>query len=650
MIEDEDRIPRGLSPRIHQNGGGRTGSPGWGIVALAPPMDTDILVIGGGHAGIEAAAAAARMGRQVVLATQDPAAIGRMSCNPAIGGVAKGQLVREIDALGGLMGRAADVCGIHFRMLNSSRGAAVWGPRAQQDMDGYSLWMRRILEATPGISIVLGEVESIEVSASGFLLGFVDGRKLTSSRVVATTGTFARGRLFRGEEAWEGGRVGEGPANGISDSLRRLGLPLRRLKTGTPPRLRRSSIDWSQAEAQPGDEHPWPFSSLTDSVSNRVECHIVRTNPGTHEELRKGFSRSPLFSGAIQGTGPRYCPSIEDKVSRFAEREGHQLFLEPEGLGNERIYVNGFSSSLPADIQDAALRTIPALAGCEVIRYGYAVEYDAVRGTDLHPTLESRAVPGLYLAGQTCGTSGYEEAAAQGLLAGANAALSIAGRAPFLPDRASSYLGVLADDLTSLDLVEPYRLFTSRAEYRLHLRHDNAETRLTPLGRELGLVDDARWERHVRREEGKGRVRRSLEETKFSVERIEPFLAARQESIPSQSVRAIEIARRSRVDLVDLLEFSLSGSAPGLDRLGVLALESEIRYEGFFEREERDIDRVKRFSTKTFPLDIDWANLEGVSIEARQALAKAKPLTVGQAAKLVGVRAGDVAVLLLHAR
>jgi tRNA uridine 5-carboxymethylaminomethyl modification enzyme len=424
-------------------------------------MDTDIIVIGGGHAGIEAASAAARMGRCVVMATQDITAIGRMSCNPAIGGVAKGQLVREIDALGGLMGRAADVNGIHFRMLNSSRGAAVWGPRAQQDMDAYSRWMRLSLESHPGVSLVAGEVVDLEPMDGGFRLRFSDGRILTSAKVVATTGTFARGRLYRGEEVWDGGRVGEAPSKGLSDALQRLGLGLRRLKTGTPPRLRRDSIDWSLAEPQDGDDRPWAFSILTDSVQNRVRCHIVRTGPDTHGRLREGFSRSPLFNGAISGTGPRYCPSIEDKVARFPERDGHQLFLEPEGLENDRIYVNGFSSSLPSDVQDAALRTIPALAACEVIRYGYAVEYDAVDGTALHPTLEVRGVPGLYLAGQTCGTSGYEEAAAQGLVAGANAALSVSGKGPFIPDRTSSYIGVLVDDLTSIPLVEPYRLFTS---------------------------------------------------------------------------------------------------------------------------------------------------------------------------------------------
>jgi tRNA uridine 5-carboxymethylaminomethyl modification enzyme len=610
-------------------------------------MHIDVLVIGGGHAGIEAAAAVSRLGVGVALATQTLAAIGRMSCNPAIGGVAKGQLVREIDALGGLMGRAADVNGIHFRMLNSSRGAAVWGPRAQQDMDAYSLWMRAELEK---MEIVLfeGEVASLRRRGDRFEVDFADGRSLTASRVVVTTGTFAHGRLFRGEDIWEGGRVGEAPATSISDALVSFGLALRRLKTGTPARLRRDSIDWSLSEEQPGDEHPWPFSSLTESVRNRVSCHIVRTGEETHARLREGFARSPLFSGVITGTGPRYCPSIEDKVARFSDRDSHQLFLEPEGIGNDRVYVNGFSSSLPAEIQDAALRTIPALARCEVIRYGYAVEYDAIDGTALHPTLEVRHVPGLYLAGQTCGTSGYEEAAAQGLVAGANAALSVLGKGPFLLDRATSYMGVLVDDLTSMSLVEPYRLFTSRAEHRLHLRHDNAEDRLTPKGRSVGLVDAARWEKYCSRLEYKTRMRNWLTATSVEPLRIGPFLETRRESIPESPVRLLQIAKRPHVQLDELAVEMEWDPERSLDRLACLALESEIRYEGFFLREERDIERVKRMSGHALPAGIDWLSAEGISVEARQALQAQRPLTVGQAARLPGVRSADVAVLLMH--
>ena len=352
--------------------------------------ETEILVIGGGHAAIEAAAAAVRVGCHVLLVTQDLEAIGRMSCNPAIGGVAKGQLVREIDALGGLMGEAADANGIHFRMLNASRGAAVWGPRAQQDMDAYSKWMRARLEAMDGLELLQGEVESLEPAGHGHVATLVDGREILCRKVVLTTGTFASALLYRGEECWEGGRIGEAPARGISDSLKALGFPLRRLKTGTPSRLDRGSIDWSLADPQPGDEHPWPFSTRSSEVRNRVECHIVRTSAETHAALREGFARSPLFNGRIKGIGPRYCPSVEDKVFRFPDRDSHQLFLEPEGLDNERVYVNGFSSSLPAEIQDKALRTIPALASCRVIRYGYAVEYDSIDGMSLHPTLEAR--------------------------------------------------------------------------------------------------------------------------------------------------------------------------------------------------------------------------------------------------------------------
>jgi len=612
------------------------------------PSEIDILVVGGGHAAIEAAAAAVRVGCQVLLVTQDLEAIGRMSCNPAIGGVAKGQLVREIDALGGLMGEAADANGIHFRMLNASRGAAVWGPRAQQDMDGYSLWMRARLASLPGLSLRAGEVEGILPRGGSFQVTLASGEVLVAGKVILTTGTFASACLHRGEECWDGGRVGEAPARGISATLRNLGFPLRRLKTGTPARLDRTTIDWALAMPQPGDDHPWAFSTRSGAVRNRIECHIVRTSERTHAALREGFSRSPLFNGRITGIGPRYCPSVEDKVHRFPERDSHQLFLEPEGLGNDRVYVNGFSSSLPAEVQDAALRTIPALENCRVIRYGYAVEYDAIEAASLHPTMESRRHPGLYLAGQSCGTSGYEEAAAQGLVAGANAALSARGDAPFLPDRATSYIGVLVDDLTSMVLDEPYRLFTSRAEHRLHLRHDNAEERLVPMGRAARLVDDASWERFQQVGAATGTVRRILSETKVAPAATRGFLDSRGSAPIDRPAPLLDLARRPGIDLGELLAgFATEGIPPAFDRLATLALESEVRYAGFFEREERTRERVRKLSGRTLPQDLDWVGVDGLSIEARQALNRERPLTVGQAAKLPGVRPADVEVLLL---
>ncbi|MCB9497663.1 MAG: tRNA uridine-5-carboxymethylaminomethyl(34) synthesis enzyme MnmG [Fibrobacteria bacterium] len=610
---------------------------------------TDVLVVGGGHAAIEAAAAAVRVGVDVLLVTQDLEAIGRMSCNPAIGGVAKGQLVREIDALGGLMGEAADANGIHFRMLNASRGAAVWGPRAQQDMDGYSSWMRRRLEAMPRLTLRQAEVERIEPLSDGFLVGLSDGEDLRVRKVVLTTGTFASACLHRGGDCWDGGRVGEPPARAISTTLQELGFSLRRLKTGTPSRLDRSTIDWALTDPQPGDERPWAFSTRSGTVRNLVECAIVRTGPDTHAALRSGFDRSPLFNGQITGIGPRYCPSIEDKVHRFPERESHQLFLEPEGLGNERVYVNGFSSSLPEDVQDAALRTIPALAGCRVIRYGYAVEYDAIDATRLHPTLEARHRPGFFVAGQTCGTSGYEEAAAQGLVAGANAALSVLGKKPFLPDRAGSYIGVLVDDLTSLVLDEPYRLFTSRAEHRLHLRHDNAEERLVPIGREAGLVSDASWEAFQETRSAIGTVQRLLSSTKVTPDQCSDFLRRRDSQALERSATLMDLARRPGIDLEDLLAaFAPDGVNGAFDRLACLALESAIRYAGFFEREARTRERVRKMSGCALPPDIDWAHVDGLSIEARQTLAREKPVTVGEAARLPGVRPADVEVLLLR--
>ncbi len=611
-------------------------------------METDIVVVGGGHAAIEAAAAAVRVGCSVTMVTQDLDAIGRMSCNPAIGGVAKGQLVREIDALGGLMGEAADANGIHFRMLNASRGAAVWGPRAQQDMDGYALWMQQRLRRLVGMTLVQGEVEQLVPAAGRWVVGLVSGQRIDAGRVVLTTGTFASACLHRGDECWDGGRIGEAPAKGISRMLHDLAFPLRRLKTGTPARLDRTTIDWSLAEAQPGDDLPWAFSTRSSGVANRVECHIVRTGADTHEALRAGFSRSPLFNGRITGIGPRYCPSIEDKVHRFPDRDSHQLFLEPEGLSNERVYVNGFSSSLPAEVQDAALRTIPALAGCRVIRYGYAVEYDAIDANMLHPTLEARHQPGLYVAGQTCGTSGYEEAAAQGVVAGANAALSMRGRAPFLPDRATSYIGVLVDDLVSMPLDEPYRLFTSRAEHRLHLRHDNAEARLVPAGRQAGLVDDASWERFQRAEVATEQVRSLLATTKPAPERANPFLRARGSAEIERHTALVELARRPGIDLAALTGEFLGEQLPeGFDRLATLALESALRYAGFFEREARTRERVAKMSGRALPADIQWADVNGLSIEARQTLDKFRPLTVGEAARLPGVRPADVEVLLL---
>lgn len=611
-------------------------------------LQAAILVVGGGHAAIEAAAAAARVGCEVLLVTQSLDAIGRMSCNPAIGGVAKGQLVREIDALGGLMGEAADANGIHFRMLNASRGAAVWGPRAQQDMDAYSRWMRARLEGMDRVSLLEGEVAALVPAGSDFVATLLDGRRVRAARVVLTTGTFASARLFRGEERWDGGRVGEPPAHGVSDALRALGFPLRRLKTGTPARLDRTSIDWSLAEPQPGDEIPWNFSTRSGRVENRVECHIVRTSAETHAALREGFDRSPLFDGSIRGIGPRYCPSIEDKVFRFADRDSHQLFLEPEGLDNERVYVNGFSSSLPADVQDRALRTIPALATCKVLRYGYAVEYDAIEGVALHPTLEARHLPGFFVAGQTCGTSGYEEAAAQGLVAGANAALSLLRRAPFLADRATSYLGVLVDDLASMRLDEPYRLFTSRAEHRLHLRHDNAEERLVPAGRAALLVDDASWERFQSARSAIETVRGLLSSGRATPEASADFLAARMSQPIERPVPLLDLARRPGIALDELLAAFAPGAVPSeFDRLACLALESSIRYAGFFEREARTRERVGRMSSRPLPAELDWLAVDGLSIEARQALARERPLTVGQAAKLGGVRPADVEVLLL---
>jgi len=609
----------------------------------------DIVVIGGGHAGIEAAHAAAKMGCATAMVTMELQAIGRMSCNPAIGGVAKGQLVRDIDALGGLMGQIADQAGIQFRMLNRSKGPAVWGPRAQMDMEEYSGYMQTALSRLPNLELIAGELIDFKGDGSSvFRLKITGEITILARTLIITSGTFLGAVMHTGLNRSEGGRVGEPASKQLAESLKERGLRTRRLKTGTPARLRADSLDYGEVAVQEGDTEPFPFSFRTvGKLKNRAVCWLTRTHAETHAILREGFDRSPMFTGVIQGIGPRYCPSIEDKVCRFADRDSHQLFLEPEGLTSGRIYVNGFSSSLPSEIQDRALRTIPGLRNCKVLRYGYAVEYDSVNATELQPTFECRDIPGLYFAGQVNGTSGYEEAAAQGFLAGINAVHRIRGVEPFLLARSESYLGVLADDLVNMEMDEPYRMFTSRAEYRLNLRQDNAEERLLEKGHALGLVDTEAMRLYAIRSDRREAMRRRLAETKATPAQVNPLLASLGGALLSESEPALGLLRRSEVSLAGLLsQLGLGGE--DWTAADLTALEASEKYQAFTQRQQREIDRSLKLIELRIPAGFDYAAATALSMEARQKLAVQRPLTVGQAQRLSGVTPADVSGLIFH--
>ncbi len=610
-------------------------------------MQADIVVVGGGHAGIEAANAAALSGLSTLLLSMDSRAIGRMSCNPAIGGVAKGQLVRDIDALGGLMGVAADIAGIQFRMLNLSKGPAVWGPRAQMDMELYAETMQSLLKRLPHLNFVDGELKHFEIQSDGRYKLDIGAEPIYCKALIITSGTFLGAKMFTGLKSTVGGRIGEAASNELSQTLKDLGIKTRRLKTGTPARLEKTSIDYAQTEIQYGDEIPTAFSFRTDfQVKNHATCWITHTNKDTHEILRTGFDESPMFTGMIEGIGPRYCPSIEDKIGRFADKDSHHLFLEPEGLNNNRIYVNGFSSSLPAKIQDAALRTIPGLQNCQVLRYGYAVEYDSVDATQLLPTYECKDFSGLYFAGQVNGTSGYEEAAAQGLLAGLNAALKIKGEEPLWLTRAESYIGVMTDDLISLDLEEPYRMFTSRAEYRLHLRQDNAEERLLATGHRLGLIEESTWEKFIASRTRMEKMRETLLHTRSQSEPLNDYLESLGSSRLHEAVDGLGLLKRPNVDLIKLLEILEIKSDLTLKEH--LELESSERYRGFWERQLKEIERNKKLSTLIIPPSFDYIKAHALSTEARQKLAVKRPATVGLAQRISGVTPADISGLIFH--
>jgi tRNA uridine 5-carboxymethylaminomethyl modification enzyme len=595
--------------------------------------DFEVLVIGGGHAGVEAATAAARFGCRTAMVVLDPAAIGRMSCNPAIGGLAKGQLVREVDALGGEMALCTDATGIQFRMLNTSKGPAVRSPRAQCDRDAYNRTMVARVLGYPNLTVLAGEAIALRANASGDAIDGVElrsGERIAAKAVVLTTGTFLGGRLFAGEWEAPGGRHGEAPAAAISSSLRQFGIRLGRHKTGTPPRLARNSIDVSPLEVQPGDQPPQPFSFRTQKlVVEQLPCWLTRTTSATHAIIRANAHHSPMFQGRIQGVGPRYCPSVEDKVVRFADQESHVIFLEPEGRDSNEIYPNGVSTSLPADVQLQFLRTIPGLERVEMLRPGYAVEYDYILTDQIRGDLHVASLRGLFAAGQINGTSGYEEAAGQGLVAGLNAARYARGQEPVVFDRATAYLGVMVDDLCRVNPTEPYRMFTSRAEFRLLLRSDNADRRLTPLGQQLGLVGQAQADVVASKERRIQAARNWLDLARRDGKSLTEWL------------------RRPEVTTAELLATDPQFAAMDLSTQELSEVEAEVKYQGYIDRQAMEVERLQRLEHKRIPPSFDYDRVTGLSNEARGRLAQRRPLTLGEAGRIAGVRPADVQLLLV---